>query len=373
MTAGVLSRLTDRAGALRERLAARDDTEHLQALIRIVFGVIFGAYLLVVLGPGPRLYVYFGAFELMACALLLAIVVHPQPSAVRRAIGVTVDMGTTTYLMWDLGEIGAAFFGVYLWVTFGNGFRYGVRSLYVSQALSLAGFAAVVAFNPFWRQQPLLAGGLLMTLAAVPAYGAILLRQVESANRSLRDQAMRDVLTGLYNRRYLVDAFERELHRARRASEQLGLLVMDIDHFKRINDTYGHAAGDEVLRCVARFMLGFVRAGDILCRLGGEEFVLLQSRAHAQAIVERADTLRREVSKLEIVHHGRRVGPVTLSIGISVFPQHGSSPGAMLHAADDALYRAKNSGRNRVLMALTDEEKAARVAVSGAIGSEARQ
>ena len=360
MTAGVSPKLKHRAATLRERLAARDDTEHLQGLIRISFGVIFALYLFSVLGTGSRVWIYFAVFELMACVLFVAIVVHPQPSSVRRTVGAVVDMGTTTYLMWDLGEVGAAFFGVYLWVTFGNGFRYGVRSLYVSQALSLAGFAVVTAFNPFWRQHPLLAGGLLVTLAAVPAYGAILLRQAESANRSLRDQAMRDALTGLYNRRYLMDAFERELHRARRAGEQLGLLVMDIDHFKRINDSFGHAAGDEALRCVARFMLGFVRAGDILCRLGGEEFVLLQSKANSQAIVERADTLRREVSTLEIVHHGRRVGPVTMSIGISMFPRHGTSPGALLHAADDALYRAKNSGRDRVLMAVSEEEKGGR-------------
>ncbi|HEX2825563.1 MAG TPA: GGDEF domain-containing protein [Burkholderiales bacterium] len=364
MTAGVSPGFKDRAAALRERLAVRDDTEHLQALIRIAFGIVFAIYLLAVFGPGSRVWIYFVVFEAMACALLAAILVHPQPSGLRRAIGAVVDMGTTTFFMWDLGERGAAFFGVYLWVTFGNGFRYGVRSLYASQALSLAGFAIVIAFNPFWREHPLLAGGLLVTLAAVPAYGAVLLKQVEAANSSLRDQAMRDVLTGLYNRRYLMDAFERELHRARRAGEQLGLLVIDIDHFKRINDTFGHAAGDEVLRCVARFMLGFVRAGDILCRLGGEEFVLLQPKAHSEAIVERADTLRRQVSSLEIVHHGRRIGPVTMSIGISIFPRHGTSPGALLHAADDALYRAKNSGRNRVLMAVTAEEKAARHALS---------
>jgi diguanylate cyclase (GGDEF)-like protein len=358
MSVAASSSLERRPASLRERLAARDDTEHLQALIRITFGVVFAIYLFVVIGPGARLYIYFAVFELMAVVLFVAIVVHPQPSWVRRAIGAFVDMGTTTYLMWDLGEFGAAFYGVYLWVTFGNGFRYGVRSLYASQALSLAGFAMVVAFNPFWRGHPLLAGGLLVTLAAVPAYGAILLRQVENAHRSLRDQAMRDVLTGLYNRRYLLDAFERELHRARRSGEQLGLLVIDIDHFKRINDTFGHAAGDEVLRCVSRFMLGFVRAGDILCRLGGEEFVLLQPKAHMQAIVERANTLRREVSRLEIVHQGRQVGPVTMSIGISMFPRHGTSPGALLHAADAALYRAKNSGRDRVLMSVTEDEKA---------------
>ena len=178
---------------------------------------------------------------------------------------------------------------------------------------------------------------------------------------------MRDALTGLYNRRYLIDAFERELHRARRSNEELAVLVIDIDHFKRINDTFGHAAGDEVLRCVARFMLSVVRAGDILCRLGGEEFVLLQTKAVADAIVERADKLRHDIAKLDIVHQGRRVGPVTLSIGIAIFPLHGLTVDAMLHAADDALYAAKHAGRNRVMMAprVEEEVEPARVSRAG--------
>ena len=127
--------------------------------------------------------------------------------------------------------------------------------------------------------------------------------------------------------------------------------MIDIDHFKRINDTFGHAAGDEVLRSVAQFMLTLVRAGDILCRFGGEEFVLLQTRASPDAILERADRLRQDIATHEIVYHGQRLGPVTLSIGVSMYPAHGSTTQTVLHAADAALYRAKNAGRNRVVMA----------------------
>jgi diguanylate cyclase (GGDEF)-like protein len=260
------------------------------------------------------------------------------------------------------GEVGAPLYGVYLWVTFGNGFRYGVRSLYASQAISVVGFSSVIALTPFWREHPLLTGGLLVLLAALPTYGAILLKALGTANQSLHEQAMRDVLTGLYNRRYLIDAFERELHRARRRDECVGVLLIDIDHFKRFNDSFGHAAGDEVLRSVARFMLTHVRGEDILCRFGGEEFVLVQTKASAEAIMQRAEQLRQEIADHETEYEGQRLGRVTLSIGVSMFPDHGSGIQSLLDAADEALYSAKNSGRNRVVMLPRSPQQTQRVA-----------
>ncbi|MDB5865979.1 MAG: diguanylate cyclase with and sensor [Betaproteobacteria bacterium] len=339
------------AGSLRRRLARRADSEHVQAVIRIGFGLFISAYLYATAGWRVDIRVVCMTFEILAAAIFLAIILRPQPSASRQVFGALVDLGTTTYLMWTNGEIGAPLYGIYLWVTFGNGFRYGVRSLYASHAMSMVGFGLVAVVNPFWREHPLMAGGFLVTLAAVPAYGAVLLKAVERANRTLREQAMRDVLTGLYNRRYLLEAFERELRRARRSNERLGVMIIDIDHFKRFNDTYGHAAGDEVLRSVAQLMLTLVRGEDILCRFGGEEFVLVQMKASAEAIMQRADRLRQEIGDHEIVHEGRRLGPVTLSIGISMFPDHGTTTQMVLRGADAAMYRAKNAGRNRVVMA----------------------
>src|SRR5262245_45725720 len=174
--------------------------------------------------------------------------------------------------------------------------------------------------------------------------------ELTDANQLLHDQAMRDALTGLYNRRYLMDSFERELHRARRSGERLGVMIIDIDHFKRFNDTYVHEAGDAVLCAVATYMLSLVRGEDILCRFGGEEFVLVQVKASADAVMQRAAKFRQEVGNLEVVHDGRRIGPVTLSIGVSMFPDHGTDGQGLLRAADQALYRAKESGRNRVVM-----------------------
>lgn len=171
--------------------------------------------------------------------------------------------------------------------------------------------------------------------------------ELTRANDRLRDQAMRDVLTGLYNRRYLEESFERELSRARRGGERVGLMMIDIDHFKRCNDTFGHAAGDAVLCAVAHYMQSQTRGEDILCRYGGEEFVLLQTQASTDAVL-RAEQFRQGVQGLEIEHDGRHIGPTTLSIGIAMFPDHGADGPGLLRAADEALYRAKQGGRNRV-------------------------
>ena len=343
-------RLGPHLKSLRQRLAAREDSEHVQGLIRIAFGLLIAVYLYLTVGPRFDIHSFFAGFTTLSCALFTAIVVWPQRSTLRRGFGAVVDIGATTYVMLRYGEIGAPLYGIYLWVTFGNGFRYGVRSLYATHAISLVGFVAVVAFNPYWHQQPLMTGGLLVLLAALPPYGAVLLKAVRAANRSLREQAMRDVLTGLYNRRYLMDAFKRELHRARRRKERLGVMLIDIDHFKQFNDTFGHAAGDEVLRSVGQFMLTLVRGEDILCRFGGEEFVLLQVKASPEAILQRAEQFRQAIGSHKILYGGQRLGPVTLSIGISVFPDHGTTIETVLHAADEALYRAKDMGRNRVFM-----------------------
>ena len=346
------------AKTLRERLAAREDTEHVQALIRIAFGLIIAAYLYSMLGARFETHAFFVLFEALSCGIFLAILARPQRSAWRRAFGAVVDIGTTTFVMLRYGELAAPLYGIYLWVTFGNGFRYGRRSLYATQAISLAGFGSVIAFNPFWHQHPLMTGGLVILLAALPPYGAILLKALEKASQRLHDQAMRDVLTGLYNRRYLMEALERELHRARRHGERIGVMMMDVDHFKRFNDTFGHAAGDAVLRSVAQFMLGMIRAEDILCRFGGEEFVLLQMKASFEAILQRAEQFRKSIEANEIIHEGRRLGRVSLSIGVAVFPDAGTDAETLLRVADAALYRAKDMGRNRVVMLTSLDEVA---------------
>jgi diguanylate cyclase (GGDEF)-like protein len=176
-------------------------------------------------------------------------------------------------------------------------------------------------------------------------------RELTQANLRLHDKAVRDALTGLYNRGYLEESLDREESRARRSNQSLGVMMIDIDHFKRYNDTFGHAAGDAVLRAVAQHMLSLARGEDILCRYGGEEFALVMAHASPATMLERAEKICLGVQNLEIECDGRRVGPVTLSVGIAIFPGHGASGQAVLQAADAALYRAKAAGRNCVVMA----------------------
>lgn len=176
-------------------------------------------------------------------------------------------------------------------------------------------------------------------------------RELTQANRGLQDKALRDALTGLFNRGYLEESLEREAGRARRSDQPFGVMMIDLDHFKRVNDTFGHAAGDAVLRTVAQYLLSLARAEDIPCRYGGEEFVLLMSHASAATVRERAEKLRVGAQELRIECDNRSVGPITLSIGIATFPDHAESGQAVLRLADAALYQAKQAGRNRVVVA----------------------
>ena len=175
-------------------------------------------------------------------------------------------------------------------------------------------------------------------------------QELTQSNRSLREQAMHDGLTGLYNRRYLEESLGREESRARRSGRSLGILMIDIDEFKRFNDTLGHAAGDAVLRAMGQYLLTVARGEDIVCRYGGEEFVLVMSHAPHDTGLHRAESLRSGVAQLGIEYEGRLVGPITVSVGVGIFPEHGDGWEAVLRAADAAMYQAKQLGRNRVVV-----------------------
>jgi len=175
-------------------------------------------------------------------------------------------------------------------------------------------------------------------------------RELTQANLRLKDQVVHDGLTGLHNRRYLEESLGREESRARRSALPFGVMMIDIDNFKRFNDTLGHAAGDAVLRAISQYMLSAARGEDIVSRYGGEEFVLVMAPAQQGTVWERAEKLRREVQNLEIEYEGRRVGPITISVGIGIFPDHGESGQEVLRVADAALYQAKRSGRNCVVV-----------------------
>ncbi len=167
----------------------------------------------------------------------------------------------------------------------------------------------------------------------------------------LREQATHDSVTGLYNRRYLEEALEREIRRAERKGTRLGLLLLDLDRFKPFNDSYGHDAGDALLRSFGAFLRARVRAGDVACRYGGDEFTVLLPEANEENVHRRAEELRQKVREMPIPGLPPAREPVTLSAGGAVYPDNGKTSAELLRAADEALYRAKAEGRDRVTMA----------------------
>jgi diguanylate cyclase (GGDEF)-like protein/PAS domain S-box-containing protein len=169
------------------------------------------------------------------------------------------------------------------------------------------------------------------------------------ANERLQNESIHDALTSLYNRRYLEDVLERETRRAVRAEHSLSVIMLDLDHFKGFNDTYGHEMGDTVLRETAALLVKSVRAEDIVCRYGGEEFVIILPMADFNIAYARAERIREKVHELRLLYQGEPVVSVSISAGVAGLPEHGLVPKDLLQAADAALYRAKAEGRDRVV------------------------
>ncbi len=163
----------------------------------------------------------------------------------------------------------------------------------------------------------------------------------------LREQAIRDPLTNLFNRRYLEETLDREVARAAREKYAISVVMVDIDHFKNVNDTYGHEAGDFMLKAIGEVLSGLSRRGDFACRFGGEEFVVVMPNIKVEVAYERAETLRNTLNTLR-VPYGSDTLTATFSMGIAYYPANGKTPEALLRAADRAMYAVKESGRDHI-------------------------
>lgn len=194
----------------------------------------------------------------------------------------------------------------------------------------------------------------LTLVRRVTDYYALYLNNIR-LRETLRKEAIRDSLTGLYNRRHMEAYMEREEHRYQRYRFGLSVVMLDIDHFKRVNDTYGHEAGDKVLEAVGEYLLKYVRGGDLACRYGGEEFLLVMSGATAEDAAKRAEDIRKGIAGLVVACKDMECRElalsVTLSAGVASLPGHGSAIKEVITAADKALFQAKAGGRDRLVVA----------------------
>lgn len=198
------------------------------------------------------------------------------------------------------------------------------------------------------------AGAMAETRGRSPTLAQAVTETVAPALESLREReqlkslAIRDPLTGLYNRRFMEEELGRQLSHVRQLGQPLAVAMLDLDHFRQYNERHGHLAGDLALQSLAILLQGFRQEGDVPCRYGGEEFVLIMPAATAAQAIARLEPLRHRLAETDILHEGRLLQPVSASIGVAEFPADGDSPAVLLDAADAAMYRSKRSGRNRI-------------------------
>ncbi|HET7832463.1 MAG TPA: diguanylate cyclase [Gallionella sp.] len=178
------------------------------------------------------------------------------------------------------------------------------------------------------------------------------LMEIERLHESLREQAIRDPLTGLFNRRYMEETLAREFSGAERERSPLSLIMLDVDRFKKINDTYGHSAGDMVLRALSELLRRHIRGRDFACRFGGEEFLAVLPQTSIEVAAQRAELWRTSFEALRMSHDGKDIR-ATISLGVAAYAIHGTTIQSVVTAADKGLYSAKESGRNRVVVAPT--------------------
>ena len=334
----------------RQRLGSRADSEHGQAILRIVLILVVVAYFFTdyfaarVTGDSLRaakhLVITSTAFSF---GILIAIFLHPAVSIVRRILGMLHDVAAISASIYFGEGAGAAVAVLYLWITLGNGFRFGVRYLYVCAILSVAGFLIVYLTSAYWRGQDLLTINILLTMLIVPAYVASLLRSLHSAKDALQRQASTDSLTGLLSRMEMETAVDSLFDDS--GSNHV-LLFCDLDRFKEVNDVAGHAAGDKLLADIGELIRHSVRKGDLCGRMGGDEFCVLLRDCTLERGRQVAEKIRSKMT-------GYRLGWGTeyFSVGVSI----GVAPSiavndadSLFRLADAACYAAKNAGRNRV-------------------------
>lgn len=211
----------------------------------------------------------------------------------------------------------------------------------------LVGLLLLQRHEPFWTGETMSDRQLEQLVRALAEHTALALDNLSLRER-LREQSLSDPLTGLFNRRYLFEQMEREMAMWERSQRPFALMLIDIDHFKKFNDRYGHAVGDAVLVEVGNLLREYTRRSDVACRLGGEEFVVLMTGAEQEQAISRAESIREAVKEIRLAGVDEAI---SISAGVAVYPTHGEDQQSLLRAADQALYVSKRTGRDRTSMA----------------------
>jgi diguanylate cyclase (GGDEF)-like protein len=343
--------------SLREKLANRPDSEHVQALVRIVIACIAWLYIFYFNASGKLTADQHHVLLVVSCAVLVAvglfalIVIWPQASPPRRLLGMTLDFGTLSYLMYVMEDKGILFFAIYLWVTIGNGLRYGARYLHTAMTVSIVSFAVVFGNSAYWREQWGFSAGLLIGMVALPLYFSSLLKQLNDQHSELKKlyeqmarHATHDSLTNLPNRKHFHDQLANTIVSARKNKRTFTVLYLDLDGFKAINDVMGHGIGDRLIENTARRLEQCVRKGDMVARVGGDEFVVLLQDVASFDIAKVAENIIESLSKPFTI--AEKTLCITTSIGVATYPYDGADANALIHNADSAMYETKRSGKN---------------------------
>ncbi len=342
--------MTPLIDTLRARLADRKDSEHGQALVRIVIVSIvliysFTSYFAArVDEPGLQAARLVAILSIsVSLAIFAAIVISPTAYVPRRLIGMLHDVSAISLAIYFGEEAGAAVAVVYLWITIGNGFRFGIAYLYACAISCIAGFLLVYFSSDFWRTQTSLSINIVLVMLVVPPYVGSLLRSLHAAKDRLQEQASFDSLTGLLRRSEMETALE-SLFSGRRTNHVV--LFCDLDHFKEVNDVAGHAAGDKLLADVGEIINGSVRRDDLCGRMGGDEFCVLLRGCSLEKGREIAEEIRSRITSYRLAW-GTDYFSVGVSIGVAP-TEAVNDADSLIRLADAACYAAKNAGKNKV-------------------------
>lgn len=327
------------------------DKEFEQTIVRLIIGSTVILYLLIFAPFQKWMTSLFPAFIVLSLLFSLHVYFKPGNYLYRRITGQIIDIGSVSINLFYCGMAGGAIIGIYHWIIIGNGFRYGIKYLLSATVITTVCFAIVALKSPFWIEHKFFSLGIMSAQLLVPFYFAILLKRLQVAKKNFEQLSLVDGLTGLMNRHTFDSRISTETSRLKRFSAPFALALLDVDHFKNVNDTFGHLAGDIVLQKLAEILQKSCRDGDIIARFGGEEFALLLPGNGMRDITLAGERLRMAVEQLTIIVDGQpQAIRITVSVGIAYWSSRFNNSRDWIQSADEMLYKAKNQGRNRVLV-----------------------